>query len=172
MTVPIGTILAYGGLVDENARGELARQGWLVCDGEEYSEEDYPELENTIGTIYGNSRPGSFKVPDLRGRFVRGVDAGAGRDPDVESRSGGHEGTKLGSVQEDQLRSHKHQLVSWGRGPQGDIRQNHAFFDTAFTGGDGSVNRSNNTNAMISYGGNETCPKNIYVNWIIKAKNV
>ncbi len=89
MTVPIGTILPYGGLVDGNARRELQRQGWLVCDGEEYSEADYPELDNTIGIFYGNpSRPGRFKVPDLGGRFVRGVDAGAGRDPDVGSRSG------------------------------------------------------------------------------------
>ena len=116
MTVPIGTILPYGGLVDGNARGELARQGWLVCDGEEYSEEDYPELDNTIGVYYGTpSRPGMFKVPDLRGRFVRGVDAGAGRDPDVESRSGGHQQTKLGSVQEDGMQAHKHEDPDFSR---------------------------------------------------------
>lgn len=106
MTVPIGTIMAYGGLVDSNAKGQLERQGWLVCDGENYLENDYPELENTIGVMYGTSRPGMFHVPDLRGRFVRGVDHGTQRDPDASSRGasapGGNTGDKVGSVQEAQ----------------------------------------------------------------------
>ncbi len=163
MTVPIGTILPYGGLVDGNARGELQRQGWLICDGEEYSEEEYPELDNTIGVYYGTpSRPRMFKVPDLRGRFVRGVDAGAGRDPDVGARSGGHETTKLGSVQEDELRSHAHSVPV--RGSQHDDGQPACGHDQQLRTRDGYSTRGT--------GGKETRPKNIYVNWIIKAKNV
>ena len=158
MTVPIGTILPYGGLVDGNAEGELASQGWLVCDGEEYSEEEYPELENTIGTIYGTSRPGMFKVPDLRGRFVRGVDAGAGRDPDAGARSGGDERTKLGSLQEDEFKSHTHTSTRENVEGPANIR----------SGGAGWINQGKTS----ATGGKETRPKNIYVNWIIKAKNV
>ncbi len=166
MTVPIGTILPYGGLVDGNTRGELARQGWLVCDGEEYSETDYPELDNTIGVYYGiPSRPGMFKVPDLRGRFVRGVDAGAGRDPDVGARSGGHETTKLGSVQGDAFKSHNHRNVvpPWSFAEQ-DLN------DNAIITGNLSSNRTERP--TLNSGGNETRPKNIYVNWIIKARDV
>ncbi len=162
MTVPIGTILAYAGLVDGNARGELARQGWLVCDGEEYSEDEYSELENTIGIIYGTpSRPGMFKVPDLRGRFVRGVDAGAGRDPDVESRSGGDVRTKLGSVQDDEFKEHTHSMGrNDGKPGTGRAAEIHNLEYPLFS------------YPTSSTGGNETRPKNIYVNWIIKARDV
>ncbi len=162
MTVPIGTILAYAGLVDGNARGELARQGWLVCDGEEYSEEEYPELEDTIGAIYGSTRPGMFNVPDLRGRFVRGVDAGVGRDPDVESRSGGDVRTRLGSVQEDELRSHDHPVPVLG-----DVDPN----GQSACGRDPGVRVPGGYRTRAT-GGEETRPKNIYVNWIIKARDV
>ncbi len=166
MTVPIGTILSYGGLVDGNARGELQRQGWLICDGEEYSEEEYPELDNTIGVYYGTpSRPGMFKVPDLRGRFVRGVDAGAGRDPDVESRSGGHQQTKLGSVQEDAFEQHTISYRAFhasqiGGSWQGDPPAMAGWPDNPAT------------KTLEVDGAQETRPKNIYVNWIIKARNV
>ena len=165
MTVPIGTIMAYGGLVDGNARGELQRQGWLVCDGEEHSEDDYPELENTIGTIYGSSRPGMFKVPDLRGRFLRGVDAGAGRDPDAESRNGGDVRTKLGSVQNDTYKSHAHQTIV----PPRTVKERDLSKDAIIVG-DLSSNRT--IRLTEKRGGNETRPKNIALNWIIKAKNV
>ncbi len=170
MTVPIGTILAYGGLVDGNAKGQLQSQGWLVCDGEEYSEDEYPELDNTIGVYYGTpSRPGMFKVPDLRGRFVRGVDAGAGRDPDVESRSGGHETTKLGSVQEDALKDHFHKLYTV-EAPEGELRWalNHGE-KQGRTDGRHSRRTAGVRGASTS---EETHPKNIYVNWIIKARDV
>jgi microcystin-dependent protein len=113
MNVPIGTILAYAGDVDGNARGSLETQGWLVCDGAEYAESDYPDLENTIGTYYGTaSKAGMFKVPDLQGFFLRGLDGGTGRDPDANSRTslyyGGNEGNKVGSYQGDELKSHTH----------------------------------------------------------------
>lgn len=52
--------------------------GWLLADGSEYSStgEDgkYQALYDIIGTIYGvGSSPTSFKVPDLRRRFVEGT---------------------------------------------------------------------------------------------------
>ncbi|MEM8780962.1 MAG: tail fiber protein [Cyanobacteria bacterium P01_G01_bin.49] len=163
MTVPIGTIMAYAGAVDGNAKGQLERQGWLVCDVEEYSESDYQELENTIGVYYGRpSRAGMFKVPDLRGRFVRGVDNGAGRDPDASSRSasaeGGNTGDMVGSAQDDEFKSHTH--VSTRENVPG---------DTNMASGTAGFQNYGDTHAA---GGAETRPKNIYVNWIIKAKDV
>ena len=163
MTVPIGTIMAYAGAVDGNAKGQLERQGWLVCDGEEYSEADYPELENTIGVYYGRpSRAGMFKVPDLRGRFVRGVDNGAGRDPDASSRGasaeGGNTGDMVGSAQDDAFKSHEHQYTVHGN--------TNAVEPYKYPGAGGG----NPKKKTAATGGKETRPKNIYVNWIIKAK--
>ncbi len=81
LTAP-GTIVAYGGTV--------APPGWVMCDGAEYDATDpaYAGLFATIGTTFGGSGE-MFKVPDLRGRFVRGVDNGAGVDPDAATRGGG-----------------------------------------------------------------------------------
>ncbi len=160
--VPIGTITAYAGDTSGSATGALERQGWLVCNGEEYPIDNYSELNNIIGTYYGTaSRAGYFKTPDLRGRFLRGVDYGQGRDPDAGDRTasatGGNTGDKVGSYQEDQFKSHSHSYTVFPSG-RGDIADGRYWQQGSGTTG--------------STGGSETRPKNIYVNWIIKAKNV
>ncbi|NES65146.1 MAG: tail fiber protein [Okeania sp. SIO2D1] len=164
--VPIGTITAYGGLVNGSAKGQLKRQGWLVCDGEAYSRGDYQELYAILGGSFGNGdNVTSFNVPDFRGRFLRGVDHGAGRDPDATSRSasarGGNTGDQVGSYQEDIFKAHKHDFLVGGSAGDGDYN----------TVGRGNGTTKSNSN-MFSSGGKETRSKNIYVNWIIKAKDV
>lgn len=97
-------------------------------------------------------------LPDFRGLFLRGVDHGRGKDPDAEARTalhGGAQGDEVGSVQEDAFKEHRHAYI---RFPQG--RGNTA---SGKYWGDG-------TDQTASTGGNETRPKNIYVNFIIKAK--
>ncbi|MBO1350518.1 MAG: tail fiber protein [Hormoscilla sp. GUM202] len=165
--VPIGTIMAYGGETKGSAASTLQNQGWLVCDGQEFTIADYEKLYLTIGTYYGTaSTPGKFKVPDLRGRFVRGVDYGTGRDPDAASRTasaaGGNKGDLVGSYQDDEFKSHHHFVM------QSDDRADNS--STARTGAGQDSNDP--TPATSDAGGNETRPKNIYVNWIIKAKDV
>jgi len=165
--VPIGTITAYGGLVDDNAKGQLQGQGWLACDGGEYSRADYPELFTIIGGSFGSGdNIKTFNVPDLRGRFVRGVDSGAGRDPDAKSRTasatGGSTGDRVGSLQGDEFKSHSHEYISPRRHSENE--SNEMMYPTQYR-----VNQSYQTSEE---GGAETRPKNIYVNWIIKAKNV
>jgi len=54
--------------------GATAPEGWLLCDGSEYSITEYDFLYEVIGTTYG-SGVGTFKVPDLRGRDPMGYDA-------------------------------------------------------------------------------------------------
>lgn len=159
--VPIGTIMAYAG--DKKNAKSLKDQGWVVCDGQELTLNEYKTLYETIGTYYGTgSKPGKFKVPDLRGRFVRGVDHGAGRDPDAASRTasapGGNTGDKVGSVQEDQFKSHTHNFRVGGG--------NEGHYNTVGGGDDDNIQGAK----MLPRGGSETRPKNIYVNWIIKAK--
>ena len=53
--------------------------GWLMCDGSLVSTTQYAKLFSIIGYTYGGS--GSvFRLPDLRGEFIRGWDAGRGVD--------------------------------------------------------------------------------------------
>jgi microcystin-dependent protein len=159
--VLIGTIMPYGG---DSSREELAENGWLPCDGRRlYVKAETKPLFDVIGHAFGGDKAGTyFHLPDLRGRFVRGVDAETGRDPDAKNREasnpGGDTGDKVGSVQEDALKAHMHAtdgkgdyLIWHGKSPKTDAK----------------VSKN-----PVSIGGSETRPKNIYVNWIIKAKSV
>ena len=66
---------------------EIVPDGYLECDGSEYSSSDYPDLFEAIGTNYGgDSFSGTFKVPDLRGLFIRGYDEGS-VDPNHSDRT-------------------------------------------------------------------------------------
>jgi microcystin-dependent protein len=49
---------------------------YLACDGNLYLQTDYPSLYAAIGTTYnvGGEPPGTFRVPDLEGRVLAGVD--------------------------------------------------------------------------------------------------
>lgn len=80
--LPIGSIVMWGG--EKNK----VPNGWLVCDGGTYTRKQYPLLADMIGANFGQpENPNAdFYVPDLRGRFVRGVDEGLGRDPDRDAR--------------------------------------------------------------------------------------
>ncbi|HAC64989.1 MAG TPA: hypothetical protein DCF68_16020 [Cyanothece sp. UBA12306] len=165
MTVPIGTILPYGGLVTGKAQGQLEQQGYLICNGQAVSRTTYSELFTIIGGAYGDGdNINTFNLPDLRGRFVRGVDHGTGRDPDANSRTasgkGGNTGDEVGSLQEDEFKSHTHIYFS------------PSFEKPPGQGSAGSTWQFSITSPTEATGGAETRPKNIYVNWIIKAKDV
>lgn len=105
--IPIGTINPYAGLVDGTARGKLESQGWLVCDGATVSRSIYEELFDTIGGSFGvGDNVSTFNLPDLRGRFVRGVDHGTNQDKEanerIESGYRGSIGDHVGSLQNTQ----------------------------------------------------------------------
>jgi len=58
-----------------------APTGWLSCDGSLVSRTTYGRLFSIVGTLYGaGDGSTTFKLPDLRGEFVRGFDAGRGVD--------------------------------------------------------------------------------------------
>ncbi|MBZ7976890.1 phage tail protein [Campylobacter sp. RM12637] len=51
---------------------------FIVCDGRELAKKDYPQLFKVIGITYGESADKlKFKIPDLRGKFVRCVGGNA-----------------------------------------------------------------------------------------------
>lgn len=83
--------------------------GFLRCDGASLSRAVYAELFAAIGEKHGTLNSTVFNIPDYRGRSLRGVDGGVGRDPDRASRTvmatGGAAGDDVGSVQLDALQN-------------------------------------------------------------------
>lgn len=88
LTPWVSEIGTPAGIIDTFA-GAAAPLGYLLCHGQSVSTAAYPALFNAIGYTYGGSG-GSFNVPDMRGVFLRGLDAGRGVDS----------GRKLGSIQQ------------------------------------------------------------------------
>lgn len=105
-SLPVGSIVAFA------AKGvyEIPAD-WNLCDGSPLSRKRFPDLFRAVGTAHGAPDEFSFCVPDLRGRFLRGIAAGQGTDPDADSReeprpeltqnggSGGNNGDRVGSLQ-------------------------------------------------------------------------
>lgn len=89
----------------------IEAQGWMVCDGRWLEPAKYPELYAVLATLYGDDGEGRFRIPDLRGLFLRGVDSGAGRDPDAARRrgpTGTGDDSGVGSLQCDAVQDHVH----------------------------------------------------------------
>jgi hypothetical protein len=171
--VPSGTMVAFAGTTPPN--------GWLRCDGSPVPTTQYPDLFAAIGTAWGAPDATHFNLPDVRGRFVRGTDRGAGRDPDANSRTssnpGGNTGSAVGTVEGHAFASHDHggqtgELVNatggWnlyvnygGAGPSGPAIAN-------MTQSNVSNYLWQHTHTIAAQGGSETRPVNVDVEWIIK----
>lgn len=98
--VPVGTVVPFTG------DPAFLPEGFLLCDGSEVSRVDFSELFAVMGTSHGaGDGSTTFHLPDYRGRFLRGVDGGAGRDPDAAGRApmnpGGNTGDAVGTLQAD-----------------------------------------------------------------------
>jgi microcystin-dependent protein len=139
--------------------GDTPPTGYLTCDGSAVSCTTYPVLFSQIGFRWGNPGGGNFNVPDLRGVFTRMVDTAGVKDPDYLSRTPLGTGTsaQVGSYQADQLISHDHFVNAY--------TSNDAFTSNVPVSGGYGANYPYYTSAS---GGNETRPKNVYVNKFIK----
>ena len=84
-TVPVGAIFPFA--------GTTLPEGYLLCDGSEKQRVKYPDLFNVIGFTYGDPSLllglGTFKLPDLRGRFPLGRDNMDNGDSVPNSSDGG-----------------------------------------------------------------------------------
>lgn len=110
----IGMIMAWAG-----SEKEIPAK-WLLCDGATVSSRNYPKLFRVLGDKWGEARPNEFKLPDLRGRFLRGLSEGYQTgDPDWKSRytyddqgqvklNSPYKG--VGTYQDDAIQKHSHQL--------------------------------------------------------------
>lgn len=166
--------------------------GYLECDGSTVSRATYNKLFSVIGTSFG---PGdgstTFNLPDLRGRFLRGWDHGAGSDPNAATRTNRGDGTTgdaVGTIQDDQVQSHSHSVNPPNTSTSSAGNHKHPSAAAASgisAGGGGSSahaqegsgtgyagNHSHSVNIpafnSAAAGGSETRPKNISVMWIIK----
>lgn len=167
MVVPAGAIVPFA--------GTTAPAGYLMADGSAVNRATYDNLFAAIGTAYGaGDGSTTFNLPDLRGRFLRGVDGAAGRDPDATGRTamntGGNTGNSVGSVQGHALNSHAHTTAV--RNTTGNVGLAGATSFASATISAGGYGQSNAADyvgpASNTTGGNETRPVNAYVNYLIK----
>ena len=136
-------------------------EGWLVADGSRLLRTTYPALFAAIGTAFNQSGDGAqyFSLPDLRGEFVRGWDAGRGID-------GGRE---FGSAQEDEIQSHQHMLpISNDTGKYAELYGWAENQPNASCADVGRAIYSTLREMTARTGGTETRPRNIALLPIIK----
>jgi len=162
--VPPGTVIAFA--------SETCPAGYLRCDGAAVSRTNYPDLFAAIGTAWGAPSGTQFNVPELRGLSMRGWNSGTGNDPDaagrVATRAGGATGDRVGTYQGDNLVSHSHTACAppnsandpssqgWPQGGHVGFRTSDRAPSACYGGFIGA------------FGGNETRPRNVSVNYCIK----
>jgi microcystin-dependent protein len=125
--------------------------GYLACDGGSYSFGGiYSNLYQVIGTTYGSSGVGTFKVPNFNnGSFLRGV--------------GGNSGV-IATQQQDNIKTHTHNTTFYrfNNGSGG----SHTVIGDLSTGSTGSTVVTSATNTAGSP--DETRPINYAVHYCIK----
>lgn len=159
---PPGSVMAY--------MGTTAPTGWLLCDGSAVSRTNYPALFAVLGTSCGGGDGATtFNLPDCRGVFLRGANGVRGdsfADPDSGARTnifpGGNSGNAIGTYQADIFAAHSHQVAD-----NEQTGGSTAVAQAVFNGTSLDPNHWSNVKTGQA-GGDETRPKNIYVNYIIK----
>lgn len=160
--VPVGSVEAFAGVKTK------IPEGWMLCDGRTLLRADYPELFEVISTTFGYTTSTNFKIPDLRGEFVRGFSDG---------KSGIDTGRSFGSAQTDALQEFD--------GYMNDACMSYSQFGGIFQyktsvygngGGAGGDNiYRNSVQINLAAAGvrtaDETRPRNIALNYIIKVKS-
>jgi microcystin-dependent protein len=92
---PLGTILPFAGGKDSKPNG------WEFCHGDLIDTVRFRELFHVLGYKWGKENNGlKFRLPDLRGAFIRGADYGRGMD------TGG--AREVGDFQPEGVLSHTH----------------------------------------------------------------
>jgi microcystin-dependent protein len=189
---PAGVIVPFAG------KKEKIPRGWLLCDGRAVSKDEYTELFEVIGAGWGGDANPDFYLPDLRGKFLRGVSYDSSIDPEKGARMAsrpdlgtgntGNSGNEVGSLQGDAFQVHKHNDLGHTHGSSTNAATRNTercdSGDSAVVCGDEFTNAYvsiANSNANISDPvsssttgistvrlANETRPVNAYVNFIIK----
>ncbi|HBV0128127.1 TPA: tail fiber protein [Escherichia coli] len=142
--------------------------GWLKCNGAAFSAEEYPELAKAYPTN---------KLPDLRGEFIRGWDDGRGIDAERTLLSIQNGGVELHTHQGQIFRVSDYRTKEipasevMGRGYIASLTPG---ADSPLDFDDYSVSSNPNgyfvgNQRTTAYGINETRPRNIAFNYIVRA---
>ena len=173
-----GEIRALAFAATDPAFAVMAKAGWLECDGRTLAAAEYPELFAALGNTFGTTALGTtFKLPDLRGQFLRGWSHGSGGDPEAAQRGPadpknahagwtGNAGDSVGSRQGDGLQSHAHSVQGWHLEASGGRGFDGTGLDTN-SNRDGGWTKSVSTSAAGAAG--ETRPRNVAVMFVIFA---
>lgn len=159
---PVGTIISL--------MGKTAPKHYLICDGTEYQIKDYPHLaeyfKKEFGTVnhFGGDGTTTFKVPDLRGEFLRGT----GTNSHVNQGNGATVGTHQDATEVAMIQNYQNKTIGVDVGQSGWLSPN---FDTAISTAGGRRYqdvgiRTNSTNSNVI----TTRPTNTSVLWCIKAE--
>jgi microcystin-dependent protein len=163
---PAGVIMAFA--------GTTAPSGFLACEGQAVSQTTYAALFAAIGTTWdiGGEGAGNFRLPDLRGMFLRGAGTNA------TGSSSGAVGQPVSDYAADTYLNHSHTATSTdaghihsigSTGPNGAGGGGLPGFGstTTYNTNTGTANITT-TVATSTTGGTETKPKNYGVLYIIK----
>lgn len=172
--IPAGTII--------QSASKSTPNGYLKCNGASISRVSYQKLFEIIGTTFGSDDNNTFRLPDSRGRFIRGFSDGSSLDS----------GRAFGSSQDSAIGRHIHLLPTgvgsdklgdgaiWGV-PDGQWvntkntlnaspKDNSFAFTHNDDGGERAKNflRKKGLNYFFENFKNETRPYNIALNFYIK----
>ena len=145
--------------------GQSAPDGYLICAGQEVSRQEYSDLFEVIGELYGSGDgETTFNLPDLRGRMPLGKDnmneQSANRVENTQADSlGGAAGEENHQITVDEMPSHSHSVLSWANNNSQNLG-----FSTNPTGGTHQA-------AVNASGGNQphnNMPPYLTLNYLIK----
>ena len=174
--VPVGTIIAWAGA--STGTGTAAPPaGYILCKGGTPGGTGaYAALYAAIVNKWGGTDAATMRLPDLRGQFLRGVDHGAGVDPDASSRTakyaGGNTADNVGSYQDDAFQDHRHNLTlngyeqAYGQGAGGWSAEPHVHYSGMNKPSDDGGYTASTVGGTATVSA-ETRPKNIYVDYIL-----
>jgi microcystin-dependent protein len=172
--VPLGMVIPFAG--DFAKSGSILRAaGWLPCTGDKQQVGNFQSLYQVISNYYGADDQNSFRLPDFRGQFLRGVQGqlrpGQSKpmDPDYLNRTApqpalpqpGNSGNQVGSLEGGLFASHNHNYT-----------YNNDYWSCAAT----AIGPHAETNSGVTWTSapnsalTETRPANINANFIIKAQ--
>lgn len=147
-----------------------------ICDNSTLAISSFAKLYENLDGAWGESG-GNMNIPDLRGRFPRGVDGGAGNDPDRLTRTGPNMGQNtadtVGSVQADAMQNITGN-VSGGRsltvaGPAGAFATSLNNSAGPDNGTAGEINISFDA-SRVARTSTETRPQNANVYFVIRVE--